>query len=141
MRYPAIRNLGRKWRSGAIPNLGAGHEIKPQPGFLFAMWTCRFASQPPCHRRVPGRRLRKETAPPTQNFWPSLNLKEQQSNLVRGNRPITSYEGSTDLIFGIHLDRIMKAWWDKAPCQLRNWETRELRPPGTAIRNKGGTNL
>ena len=59
------RNLGLKWRSGAIPNFGAGHGIKSQPRFLFAIWTCRFASQPPCHRRVPGRRLRKETSPPT----------------------------------------------------------------------------
>jgi hypothetical protein len=91
----------------------------------------------PCAGSVPQKR---NPPPPTQNFWPSLNLKEQ-SSLVRGNRPRTSYEESTYLICGIHLDRIMKASWDKAPCQLRSWETRELRPPGTAIRNKGRTNL
>ena len=82
----------------------------------------------------------KKPAPPTQNFWPSLNLKEQ-SNLVRGNKLRTSYDGNNYLIFGIHLNRIMKACWDKAPCQLRIWETRELRSPGTAIRNKGRTYL
>ena len=71
----------------------APHNSNP-PGF-HAMCV---ASQPPCHRRVPGRRLRKETSPPpTQNFWPALNLKEQ-SNLVKGGGTRTSYERSTDLI-------------------------------------------
>jgi hypothetical protein len=33
----------------------------------------------------------------------------------------------------------MKACWDEAPCQLCCLETRELRSPGTVIRNKGRT--
>jgi hypothetical protein len=46
------RKLGLKSPPWAIPNLGASHEIKPQPRFSFAMWTCRFASQPTCHDRA-----------------------------------------------------------------------------------------
>jgi hypothetical protein len=39
---------------------------------------------------------------------PRLNLKEQKQ-LVRENEPRTSYNGRTELIRGIHVDRIMKA--------------------------------
>jgi hypothetical protein len=39
---------------------------------------------------------------------PRTNLKEQKQN-VRENGPRTSYNGRTELIRGIHLDRIMKA--------------------------------
>ena len=58
------RKLDLKSPPGTIPNFGAGHEIKSQPRFVHAVLTCRFASQPPCRSRVPGRRLRKETSPP-----------------------------------------------------------------------------
>jgi hypothetical protein len=46
------RKLDLKSPPGAIPNLGAGHEIKPQPRFAFAMWTCGLASQPTCPDRA-----------------------------------------------------------------------------------------
>jgi hypothetical protein len=75
-----------------------------------------------------------------QNFWPSMNLKEQH-DLVRGNRPRTSYNGRTDLICGIHLDRIMKACSNEGPFSIRTWETGELRSPDKVIGNKRHTDL
>jgi hypothetical protein len=45
------RKLGLKSPPGAIPNLGADREIKPQPRFAFAMRTCGLASQPTCPDR------------------------------------------------------------------------------------------
>ena len=62
---------------GEIPNFGAGHEIKSQPRFVHAVLTCRFASQPPCRSRVPGRRAHRTPSFPTQNLLPSMDLKEQ----------------------------------------------------------------
>jgi hypothetical protein len=47
--------------------------------------------------------------PPTQNFGPSMDLKEQN------NGPRNSYEESTDLIRGIHPDRIMEACSNGGP--------------------------
>ena len=79
------RKLGLESPPGAIPNFGAGHEIKSQPRFVHAVLTCWLGSQPPCRSRVPGRRAHRTTPFPTQNFLPSMDLKEQ-NNLVRGNR-------------------------------------------------------
>jgi hypothetical protein len=55
----------------------------------------------PCAGSAPQKR---NQPPPTQNFWPSLNLKEQ-SNLVRGNWPRISYKRSALLLPDIRLDR------------------------------------
>ena len=98
------RKLGLKSPPGAIPNFGAGHEIKSQPRFVHAVLTCRFASQPPCRSRVPGRRAHRTPPFPTQNFLPSMDLKEQ-NNLVRGNRAKNFVRKSAYLFGVIRLDR------------------------------------
>jgi hypothetical protein len=67
---------------------------------------------------------------------PHPNLKEQKE-LVRENGPKISYNGRTELIRGIHHDRIMKARSNGSPFSLHIWETRV----GIKISGNGGADF
>jgi hypothetical protein len=54
------------------------------------MWTCRFASQPPCHRRVPGRRLRKVVGGASELLRAVFN---------RFGRPLVFWKGLGENLF------------------------------------------